>query len=129
MKKLFVIVLLQVTAITANAGPLSNYDSMYNECLKNAGGATTGSVTACAEKTSLAAKTEINMLYQKAYGMLAKQSAADAAKLEHSQKSWVSYRNNHCELVTSYVGSPMFGFCPMQLNISRVNELRELVGQ
>jgi uncharacterized protein YecT (DUF1311 family) len=69
------------------------------------------------------------MLYRKAYEMLSKQSAADAAKLEHSQKSWVSYRNKHCELATSYVGSPMFGVCPMQLNISRVNELRELVGQ
>ena len=56
-------------------------------------------------------------------------SKEDAIKFENSQKSWLKYRNNHCELMGSYVGSPMYNYCPMLLNESRVAELKELAGE
>ena len=68
-------------------------------------------------------------LYRAFYSKLLAENANDAARLERAQKAWLVYRDLHCELAGSYVGSPMYSFCPMQLNIDRVIELRELVGQ
>lgn len=101
---------------------------MYGDCLKEEGGPNNGTVTACAEATSDSAKKEMNALYQRLHDRFAAQSPEDADKLEKSQKAWLVYRNFQCELAGSYVGSPMYSFCPMKLNIARVHELRELAG-
>jgi len=75
------------------------------------------------------AKVEMTRLYRSFYRRLLDQSPDDAAALDRAQKSWLVYRDLHCQLAGAHVGSPMYSFCPMQLNIARVNELRELVGQ
>jgi uncharacterized protein YecT (DUF1311 family) len=105
-----------------------DYDRMYGDCLKEAGATNNGTVTACAEATTDSAKKEMNALYQRLHERLATESPGDADKLERSQKAWLAYRNSQCELAGSYVGSPMYSFCPMKLNIARVHELRELAG-
>nr|WP_277399204.1 lysozyme inhibitor LprI family protein [Achromobacter xylosoxidans] len=48
--------------------------------------------------------------------------------MEQTQKAWLAYRNGHCALAGAHVGSPMYEYCPMLLNINRADELRELAG-
>jgi uncharacterized protein YecT (DUF1311 family) len=112
-----------------NTPTVNKFDSMYDSCLKEAGVVNNTSVTDCATKTSAKAKAEINTLYRKTYQQMLSKSPENAAKFEQSQKSWVTYRNTHCELATAYIGSPMVAYCPMKLNILRVNELLALSGQ
>lgn len=106
-----------------------DYDALYSKCLADAGGANNSSVYSCAEETTLAIKKEMNTLYDQIYKKIGKEKPEDAQKFEAAQKAWLIYRNAHCELATDYVGSPMAAYCPMQLNITRVKELRELAGE
>lgn len=69
---------------------------------------------------------EINKQYGILYKKLKTGDISDALKLENAQKGWIQYRNNHCELMGSIVGSPMYHVCPMDLNIIRAKELGDL---
>lgn len=111
------------------ADTLSSLDKIYDRCLKKAGTINNGVVDSCASVASDAAKKQINRYYQKMYNRLQQQSPDDAQKLEEAQKAWISYRDKHCSLAGSYVGSPMYSYCPMQMNISRAYELKELAGE
>ncbi len=113
-------------AAVAAEGP-KDYDKIYSDCVAEAGGANNGTVSACAEGVADQTKPEMNRLYQAITAKM--NNPADAAKLEKAQKAWLVYRDNHCELAGSYVGSPMYYFCPMTLNIERVKQLREMVGE
>ena len=122
------LLLLPSVAAAATAAPL-DHQQVYSDCLAKAGGINNGTVEACSTAASDGAKAEMTRLYRALYSRLLAENADDAAKLERAQKSWLVYRDLHCELAGSYVGSPMYSFCPMQLNIGRVIELRELLGQ
>ncbi|OWJ64296.1 lysozyme inhibitor LprI family protein [Inquilinus limosus] len=129
MKRVAIALALAAMAQTSGAaaeGP-KDYDKIYSNCLAEAGGANNGTVGACAEGVADQTKPEMNRLYQAILGRM--NSPADAAKLEKAQKAWIVYRDNHCELAGSYVGSPMYYFCPMTLNIERVKQLREMAGE
>ncbi|MGR4895479.1 lysozyme inhibitor LprI family protein [Stenotrophomonas sp. LARHCG68] len=106
----------------------ADYDRMYSDCVDRAGTLNNGVVDACSSTTSEHVKAEMNALYKRIHDRLSTQSPQDADRLEQAQKSWLVYRNTHCDLAGAYVGSPMYAFCPMQLNIARVAELRELAG-
>jgi uncharacterized protein YecT (DUF1311 family) len=106
-----------------------DYESMYAKCLSDIGKNNNSSVMGCSDITSDAAKKEINSLYNTIHATILVSSKDDAAKFEASQKSWLNYRNTHCNLAGSYIGTPMYSFCPMQLNIVRVVELRDLANQ
>ena len=112
----------------SEASSFVDYDKQYDQCLKDLGGVKNATVEACSNATSDDVKTEMNRLYTSLRDRLAKESPDDAAKLEKAQRSWLVYRNSQCELASTYVGSPMIAFCPMKLNIARVHELRELLG-
>lgn len=112
-----------------NVTSVNKFDAIYDNCLKEAGAVNNTSVMECATKTSAKAKEQINTLFRKTHQQLLSKSPENAVKFEQSQKSWVKYRNTHCDLATEYVGSPMFAYCPMKLNVLRVNELQELSGQ
>jgi uncharacterized protein YecT (DUF1311 family) len=116
----------RISGAAAAEGP-KDYDKIYSDCVAEAGGANNGTVGACAEGVADQTKPEMNRLYQAILGKM--NSPADAAKLEKAQKAWIVYRDNHCELAGSYVGSPMYAFCPMTLNIERVKQLREMAGE
>ena len=105
-----------------------DYMGQYDRCLRDAGVTNNGTVGACAEGVSAAAKREINTLCARIQARLASDFPEDAAKLEQTQKAWLAYRNGHCALAGAHVGSPMYEYCPMLLNISRAAELRELAG-
>lgn len=114
-------------ALVLGASP-PDYMGQYDRCLRDAGVTNNGTVGACAEGVSAAAKREINALYARVQARLANDYPDDAAKLEQTQKAWLAYRNGHCTLAGAHVGSPMYEYCPMLLNISRAAELRELAG-
>ncbi|OZI63944.1 lysozyme inhibitor LprI family protein [Bordetella genomosp. 1] len=116
-------------AAVASAASSVDYDARYDRCLTEAGGANNTSVLNCSGSVNADVKAEMNTLYDKLHTRLVGESVADADKLEATQKAWLVYRNGQCDLATSYVGSPMYGYCPLMLNIQRVKELRELLGE
>jgi uncharacterized protein YecT (DUF1311 family) len=122
-------VALSLTTLTALAAPSPDYVARYDRCLTEAGAINNAAVAGCSESVSTAVKSEINTLYVKLHTRLAQESAEDADKLERTQKAWLAYRNGQCELAASYVGSPMYGYCPMMLNIQRADQLREMLGE
>lgn len=130
MTRPMLLLLLALPAF-ACASPASSpdYQQAYDTCLEQAGGINNGTVDACSSTVLEQAKVEMTRLYRSFYRRLLDQSPDDAAALDRAQKSWLVYRDLHCQLAGAHVGSPMYSFCPMQLNIARVNELRELVGQ
>lgn len=126
LKRIVVAVLLVSGVAQAASVNKVDYQQMYSRCLKAVGVTNNSSVEQCSRQTFKASEQEINRLYSKIYRQLASRQMQDAQKFELSQKSWLSYRDSHCQLAGAYVGSPMYSYCPMQLNISRVAQLREL---
>jgi len=120
---------LLLSSASSSFAAAQDYDAIYSKCLKDAGGANNSSVFSCAEDTTVVIKKEMNRLYDQIHKTISEASKEDAQKFETSQKAWLSYRNTQCELATTYVGSPMEAYCPMQLNIARVKELRVLAGE
>jgi uncharacterized protein YecT (DUF1311 family) len=133
-----------------------DYNNAYGICVNKAGGFNNGVVSGCASETTEKAKKELNALYNKLYKGMAERDAdnaksrleyadqmgndakveddaqaedlGDAKKFELSQKAWLTYRNNYCELEGSYIGPASYEYCPMRLTIERVKELREFGG-
>jgi uncharacterized protein YecT (DUF1311 family) len=119
---------LLVCPRTAQANPTPvDYRARYSQCLKAAGQTNNASVITCANQTSEAAKREMARLYQQIYARMAARQPTDAQQFERSHTAWVSYRDRHCQLAGTYIGSPMVAYCPMQLNIARIAELREFL--
>ena len=102
------------------------YDQMYDRCLQNSGTINNSVVYACSSQVSSAINKEMNDLYNTIYRKISTRNTQDAQQFASSHQSWKEYRDNHCELMGSYVGSPMYSFCPMQLNKERIAEMREL---
>lgn len=123
--------LLLLSPVIAWASPATppDYQQAYSKCLDEAGTINNGVVHTCSSTVSEHAKAEMTLLYRSFYRKLQAESPDEAAALDRAQKSWLVYRDLHCDLAGAHVGSPMYSFCPMQLNINRVNELRELAGQ
>ncbi|GAA6617677.1 lysozyme inhibitor LprI family protein [Scytonema sp. NUACC26] len=126
-----IVVAVLLFSAVAQAAPVNkvDYRQMYSTCLKAAGVTNNSSVEQCSRQTFKATDLEMNRLYDKIYRQIVSRQAEDAKKFELSQKFWLSYRDTHCKLAGAYVGSPMYSYCPMQLNISRVAELREFAGE
>ena len=126
MKAIFKISALILAMLGSSAQAENMYESIYNKCTKKAGAMNNSVVQMCSEEATQKAKSDINKFYKAAYEKISKSNVEDAKKLEEAQKSWVAYRNSHCNLAGSYVGSPMYAYCPMQLNSARALELKEL---
>lgn len=127
LSKLLISLLVLSLSLYANAEDnLIDHYKIYSACVNEQAPINNSVVHGCAEHASDSAKKEITLLYRKIYKYISASSIDDALKFEKTQQAWISYRNNHCELSGSYVGSPMCSYCPMILNISRAIELREL---
>jgi uncharacterized protein YecT (DUF1311 family) len=111
----------------ANAASSDGLDARYNDCLQASEGLTNSLVTACAEGVSDVAKKQMNLTYQRLYLKLQKASPEDAQQLEEAQKAWLVYRNAHCAMQGTHIGSPMYYTCPMERNIDRLVELEFLL--
>ena len=117
---------VSVASVNSWSDSSNKYNDMYSSCVKEAGTMNNSVVYMCSETVSFEAKQDMNKLYDIIYAKIAEQSTDDANYFEQSQRSWLKYRNSHCQLMGSYVGSPMYTYCPMELNISRVMELSVL---
>lgn len=119
-----------LTILASHAtGTGTDYDKLYNDCLPPNVPLNNSLVASCAMQASDAAKKDMNRLYQQLYLSLQEGSPEDAQQLEDAQKSWLLYRNAHCDLQGKRIGSPMYYTCPMQLNGDRVAELQFLLDQ
>ncbi|KAJ8135570.1 hypothetical protein OY671_011217 [Metschnikowia pulcherrima] len=113
---------------SASGASTPDYMGQYDRCSRDAGVTNNGTVGACAEGVSAAAKRAINALYARIQARSASDFPQDAAKSEQTQKAWSVYRNGQCDSAGAHVGSPMYEYCPMSLNISRAAESRESAG-
>lgn len=87
---------------------------------------------ACYEKELKSNKTKLNQTYQKLYNTM-----DDEGKkiLETSQKSWLLYKNSHCDELVSYVSRYSLGAGSKLMNLScntdlidqRIKELKNLL--
>lgn len=85
----------------------------------------------CYEKELKMNKTQLNQTYQKLY-----KSLDDEGKrvLENSQKSWLAYKNSHCDEVIAYFAYQSLGAgprlitlgCNVELTKQRLVQLKEL---
>lgn len=105
----------------------ADYDQQYQACLDASGMINNASVVGCAEGVSETVKKEMNRVYQQLFLKLQDDAPEDAEQLETTQKAWLVYRNGQCELQGKHVGSPMYHYCPMQMNIQRVEQLKLLL--
>lgn len=121
--------LLMAATHTTAAPQTNDYAAQYDRCLEHAGGINNGTVEACSSSVDAKVKQEMNATYGRLHARLKIQSPGDADKLEDTQIAWLAYRNGQCGLATIYVGSPMHGYCPMMLNIQRLDELKGMAGQ
>ncbi|STZ76903.1 lysozyme inhibitor LprI family protein [Bergeriella denitrificans] len=119
MKKL-AILLAAAAALPAHA------EDIYERCTAQYPAMNNSVVYQCASESSEAYKRKINRTYQKIYAALQQQDRQAAEHFEAAQKSWLAYRNRHCQMMGQYVGSPMYEYCPMLLNKARSEELEEL---
>ncbi|SHO57548.1 lysozyme inhibitor LprI family protein [Vibrio quintilis] len=126
MRRLCMLWLVFAMAYPASLWAKSEYDVMYDQCIKDSGPINNSVVYTCAERASQKAKEEINRRYVSAYTKLKKYDKEEAHKLEVAQQGWLKNRNNYCKLKGAYIGSPMYSYCPMRMNISRALELRTL---
>jgi uncharacterized protein YecT (DUF1311 family) len=108
-------------------GAWGDYDKHYQACLDASAMIDNASVAGCAEGVSETVKKEMNRIYQQLFLKLQESAPEDAEQLETTQKAWLVYRNGQCELQGKHVGSPMYHYCPMQMNIQRVEQLKLLL--
>ena len=119
--------MLLSTGALAEQPKLKDYRAAYDECQKNSASAgPTAMVDECAEYVANETKHEMNALYKSIHDQLQSKSPEDADEFDKAQKSWLAYRKAHCDLAGKYVGSPMFLVCPMDLDIERIDQLRQL---
>ncbi len=113
-------------ALQAVAVDLNDISTRYEDCIRT-NPQKISAAAVCAEGASESAKKEMNRVYQRLYLKLQQTSQEDAQQLENAQKAWLIYRNEHCDMLGKYDGSPMYTICPMKLNIDRVAELQLLL--
>lgn len=113
-------------ALQAAAVDLNDISTRNEDCIRT-NPQKLSAAAVCAEGASESAKKEMNRVYQRLYLKLQQTSQEDAQQLENAQKAWLIYRNEHCDMLGKYDGSPMYTICPMKLNIDRVAELQLLL--
>lgn len=113
-------------ALQAAAVDLNDISTRYEDCIRT-NPQKLSAAAVCTEGASESAKKEMNRVYQRLYLKLQQTSQEDAQQLENAQKAWLIYRNEHCDMLGKYDGSPMYTICPMKLNIDRVAELQLLL--
>jgi uncharacterized protein YecT (DUF1311 family) len=113
----------------------TKYDRLYGACMDEPGhGAEEVSPAAynavmyeCAVRAIEVAKQDINRIYASLEAEL-KTSGREAtrAKLERTQRAWITYRDGRCELEGELIGTPAYGLCQLEVTAARVAELESL---
>lgn len=109
---------------------LTDYSKIENDCRKKNLDINNSVVMGCADQASDAAKKDMNIVYQKIYKIIQAREIPDiTGKFEMAQKNWITLRENWCDVQGFIIGTPMYSICRMDMNISRVNELNDLLEQ
>ncbi|WP_213323024.1 lysozyme inhibitor LprI family protein [Klebsiella aerogenes] len=124
-----VLALLLILPCVSHA-TLTDYSKIEADCRKNNQDINNSVVMGCADQASDAAKKDMNIVYQKIYKIIRAREIPDiTSKFEAAQKNWIASREDWCDVQGFIIGSPMYSVCRMDLNISRVNELNDLLEQ
>ncbi len=127
MKNLLPFVISSLPLLTIHTTTYAEIiDDIYGNCIAESGTINNTIVNACSSLASSEYKKSMTADYNRIYHALKKTNPKDAKKLEQSQIAWLEYRNKYCELTGKYIGSPMYEYCPMQLNHQRAIELNEM---
>lgn len=121
--------LLSITSLSAWSETKDKYDIAYDSCVNKAGAISNGVIEQCSGVASEMVTKDLQSLYDKILKTMSEQSFEDAKKFENSQKAWLKYKETHCELMGSYVGSPEYSLCPLALDKLRAIELQQLADQ
>jgi len=127
-KRLPILVVLSIILLSATSYCTTKEDT-YQECVEDSGTMNNAVVYECSEKSMQETDKEIEELVDVIYNKIKERQLEedhDDQAFKESQVAWLEYRDNHCRLMGSYVGSPMYSFCPMQLNNARLVELKEM---
>lgn len=113
-----------------SSSALQDYAKIESKCRNENAEINNSVVMGCAELASAAAQKDMNIIYQKIFNIIDSRDIPDTTKsFEASQKSWLSLRENWCDVQGFMIGTPMYSVCRMDMNISRVNELNDLLEQ
>ena len=124
-----VLTLLLILPCISHAA-LTDYSKIETDCRKMNQDINNSVVMGCADLASDAAKKDMNIVYQKIYRIIKARGISDiTSKFETAQKNWIASRENWCDVQGFLIGSPMYSICRMDMNISRVNELNDLLEQ
>lgn len=113
----------------------TKYDRLYGACMSEPGhgaddlspAAYNGVMYECAVRAIEVAKQDINRIYASLEADLkATGREATRAKLERTQRAWITYRDGRCELEGELIGTPAYGLCLLEVTAKRVQELEEL---
>jgi len=122
--------LLFLTLPLLSHAVLKDYSQIESDCQQANPDINNSVVMGCAEQASDAAKKDMNVLYQKIYKIMEARDLPEVtSQFEVAQKSWLALRENWCDVQGFMIGTPMYSVCRMNMNISRVNELNQLLEQ
>lgn len=109
---------------------LSDYTKIETDCRKENRDINNFVVMGCADLASGAARKDMNVVYQKIYKIIKLRELPDiTGQFETAQKNWITLRENWCDVQGFIIGTPMYSVCRMDMNITRVNELNDLLEQ
>jgi len=121
--------LLLFISISAISLADSEKKNAFELCVEKHGTFNNGVAEACSNIASNELKKEMNRLYAVIYKKISETSMNDAKAFEQSQITWLKYRKSHCSLMINYVSHLMYASCPMNLNATRIDELKELANE
>lgn len=119
----------------AYAGDQNTSDDAYSRCVDQTiekwelGGINNAVVESCSNQTKAIYEKKIVKLLDQIKQQSAKYQQPERYKdIMNSQQLWKSYVDQECSNAGAYIGSPMYGFCPMTEYGKRVEQLQEYAG-
>lgn len=118
---------LSIVLLSISTPVLSQEKSIYNQCIEKNSPINNSVVSLCASEDIQNTEKTIEQYYQQIYQQISEDNIENAKKFAKSHQAWKDYRDAHCELAGQYIGSPMYDYCPMQMNQNRIKQLVEML--
>ena len=114
--------LIGTTAMNSANAELTDY---YSECMSKYKSINNSKIYECTGYADQKYKAAMNKAYNKIYKSIKTEGRydGDAENFEKSQLGWLDYRDQHCGLEGSYIGSPALPLCVSDKNKQRAEEL------
>lgn len=105
------------------------YKALYQSCVDEYDTFNNSVLADCSLRVSDEVNAKIAVLYNKIHQTLSADLPEDAADFAKAHQAWLEYKEQQCRLAASYIGSPMYFYCPMNKEVERLQELQELAEQ